>query len=304
MRIVIALGGNALLQREQPLTMANQQANVELAMSRIARVAAGNSLVITHGNGPQIGLLALQTAGVEGGEYPLDLLGALTDGMLGYLIEQSLGNVLPPASPVATLITQVLVDRDDRAFATPDKPVGPVYDRSQCERLEAQKHWAIARDGAGYRRVVPSPLPLDIVERRPIHWLLSQGCVVICAGGGGIPVIRGADGCLQGVAAVVDKDRCSALLAEQLSADLLIIATDVPSVYRDWGLVTQQAIGSITPDALEVLSFAAGSMAPKVQAACQFARTGKTAVIGAIADIDRLVSGQAGTRVSMVPWPS
>lgn len=300
MRIVIALGGNALLRRGEPLTVANQQANVQLAMSRIARVVANNELVITHGNGPQIGLLALQTCAPQtGGEYPLDVLGALTDGMLGYLIEQSLGNLLAADTPFATLMTQVRVSADDPAFAAPDKPIGPVYERARCEQLAAQNNWAIAADGSGWRRVVASPEPLEIIEMRPIRWLLSHGCVVICAGGGGIPVVKDKAGHLQGVSAVIDKDRCSALLAVQLEADLLIIATDVPSVYRGWGQAGQEAINLIHPDELERMTFAAGSMAPKVQAACLFARSGRPAVIGSIADIDLMISGHAGTRVSL-----
>ncbi|MBA1242767.1 MULTISPECIES: carbamate kinase [Pseudomonas] len=300
MRILIALGGNALLRRGQPISLPAQQANVQQAMARIATIVADHELVITYGNGPQIGLLATQTEGIDGLDgYSLDLLGALTDGMLGYLIEQALGNELKATRPCATLLTRVLVESGDPAFQQPDKPIGAVYSLPEAQRLATVKHWVIAPDGNGYRRVVASPTPTEIPELRPIRWLLSEGCIVICAGGGGIPVIRDLEGRLSGVQAVVDKDRCSALLASQLDADLLILATDVSNVYTDWGTPSAVAIGPIHPQRLERLPFAAGSMAPKVQAACQFARCGKTAVIGSISEIEQLVSGCAGTRVSL-----
>jgi carbamate kinase len=299
MRIVIALGGNALLRRGEPLSAANQRENVRIAATQIARIATGNELVIAHGNGPQVGLLALQGAAYKEVEsYPLDVLGAQTEGMIGYLIEQELGNLLPFEVPFATLLTQVEVDPADPAFASPSKPIGPVYERAEAERLAAEKGWSIAADGDKFRRVVASPRPKRIFEIRPVQWLLEQGTIVICAGGGGIPTCY-VDGQLQGVEAVIDKDLCSSLLAEQLAADLLVIATDVSAAFVDWGLPTQKAIAQAHPDALQALSFAAGSMGPKVQAACEFAlNTGKVAVIGSLADIEAIVQGQAGTRVS------
>ncbi|WP_314409986.1 carbamate kinase [Pseudomonas kuykendallii] len=301
MRIAIALGGNALLRRGEPLSAENQRGNVRLACTQIAKVAAGNQLVIAHGNGPQVGLLALQGAAYKDvASYPLDVLGAETEGMIGYMIEQELGNLLPFEVPFATLLTQVEVDAADPAFAAPSKPIGPVYARADAERLAAEKGWSIAADGEHFRRVVASPRPKRIFELRPLSWLLEKGCVVICAGGGGIPVRYDAEGKLEGVEAVIDKDLCSALLARQLECDLLVIATDVDGVYLDWGTPDKRAIAQARPDDLDALDFAAGSMGPKVQAACEFARqTGKPAVIGSLADIEAIVAGSAGTRVDL-----
>ena len=301
MRIAIALGGNALLRRGEPLSAENQRGNVRLACTQISKVAAGNQLVIAHGNGPQVGLLALQGAAYKDvASYPLDVLGAETEGMIGYMIEQELGNLLPFEVPFATLLTQVEVDAADPAFAAPSKPIGPVYARADAERLAAEKGWSIAADGEHFRRVVASPRPKRIFELRPLSWLLEKGCVVICAGGGGIPVRYDAEGKLEGVEAVIDKDLCSALLAQQLECDLLVIATDVDGVYLDWGTPSQRAIAQARPDDLDALDFAAGSMGPKVQAACEFARqTGKPAVIGSLADIEAIAGGSAGTRVDL-----
>ncbi len=300
MRIVVALGGNALLRRGEPMTAGNQRENVRIAVEQIAKVHAGNQLVIAHGNGPQVGLLALQAAAYTSvNPYPLDVLGAETEGMIGYMIEQELGNLLPFEVPFATLLTQVEVDANDPAFNNPTKPIGPVYSKEDAERLAAEKGWSIAPDGDKFRRVVASPRPKQIFEIRPVKWLLDHGTIVICAGGGGIPTLYNTDGKLEGVEAVIDKDLCSALLAEQLTADLLVIATDVNATYIDWGKPTQKAIAQAHPDELERLGFAAGSMGPKVQAACEFARnTGKVAVIGSLADIEAIVQGKAGTRVS------
>ena len=301
MRIVIALGGNALLRRGEPLSADNQRENVRTACMQIARIAAGNELVVAHGNGPQVGLLALQGAAYkEVPAYPLDVLGAETEGMIGYMIEQELGNLLPFEVPLATLLTQVEVDPEDPAFKQPSKPIGPVYSRDEAERLAEEKGWVIAADGDRFRRVVPSPRPKRIFEIRPISWLLEKGSVVICAGGGGIPTVYDQSGRLQGVEAVIDKDLCSALLAEQLKADLLVIATDVDGAYLDWGTPQQRRIAEAHPDRLECLGFAAGSMGPKAQAACEFARnTGNVAVIGSLEQIEAIIQGQAGTRVSL-----
>ncbi|MDH4610248.1 carbamate kinase [Pseudomonas sp. BN102] len=301
MRIVIALGGNALLRRGEAMTAENQRENVRIACEQIAKVAPGNELVIAHGNGPQVGLLALQGAAYDAkNPYPLDVLGAETEGMIGYMIEQELGNLLPFEVPFATILTQVEVDPSDPAFQKPTKPIGPVYPKEEAERLAKEKGWSIAPDGDKFRRVVASPRPKRIFEIRPVKWLLEKGTVVICAGGGGIPTMYDESGKkLSGVEAVIDKDLCSALLAEQLEADLLVIATDVDAAYIDWGKPTQKAIAQAHPDELERLGFAAGSMGPKVQAASEFAqKTGKPAVIGALKDIEAIALGQAGTSVS------
>ena len=228
MRLVIALGGNALLRRGQPLTADNQLENIRRAAAQLARVAASHELVLTHGNGPQVGLLALQSAAYTAVEsYPLDVLGAQTDGMIGYLLEQELANLLPSRT-VTTLLTRVEVDPKDPAFSKPTKPIGPIYTQDESKRVAAEKHWTMAPDGDNFRRVVPSPQPLRVLGLEPIRWLLEKGALVIAAGGGGIPVVRGIDGnSLQGVEAVIDKDLCSGVLAHELKADCLLIATDV-----------------------------------------------------------------------------
>lgn len=305
MRIVIALGGNALLRRGQPMTAENQRENIAAAAERIAAVASGNQIVVAHGNGPQVGLLALQAAayhdlghGVE--PYPLDVLGAQTEAMIGYVIEQELGNRLPPDQPLATVLTMIEVDPADPAFAHPTKPIGPVYDRATAERLAAVGGWTIAPDGDMFRRVVASPKPRRIFEIEPIRTLVENGTVVICAGGGGIPTMYDADGTLHGVEAVIDKDLASALLARQLAADLLVIATDVDGVYTGWGTTEQRLMKRVTPDELMRMRFASGSMGPKVEAARTFvSATGNDAVIGALTDIVDIVAGSAGTRVSI-----
>jgi carbamate kinase len=305
MRIVVALGGNALLQRGQPLTAENQRANVRIAAERIARVVPGNEVVVAHGNGPQVGLLALQAAAYQDvAPYPLDVLGAQTEAMIGYVIEQELGNVLPFETPIATVLTMVEVDREDPAFDRPTKPIGPVYDRETAERLVAEKGWAIAPDGDAFRRVVASPRPQRIFELRPIRQLLEHGTVVICAGGGGIPTSYDGQRRLEGIEAVIDKDLASSLLARELDADLLVIATDVDGVYDAWGTPEQRLLGHVTPEELESLELPAGSMGPKVRAACEFARgTGHRAVIGSLADIAELVAGTTGTNVEPVAVP-
>ncbi|MGH3644344.1 MAG: carbamate kinase [Mycobacterium sp.] len=305
MRIVIALGGNALLRRGQPMTADNQRANIRVAAESIAAIVPGNEIVVAHGNGPQVGLLALQaTAYHDVAPYPLDVLGAQTEAMIGYVIEQELGNLLPPDQSLATLLTMIEVHRDDPAFDHPTKPIGPVYDRETAERLKSASGWSIAPDGDKFRRVVPSPKPRRIFEIRSIRSLVEQGTIVICAGGGGIPTMYDEGGKLHGVEAVIDKDLASALLAEQLTADLLVIATDVDGVYTDWGSEHQTKLGRVTPDDLAGLDLPAGSMGPKVQAACDFAcNTGKEAVIGSLTDIVDIVEGATGTRVSLADAP-
>ena len=299
MRIVIALGGNALLRRGEPLSAENQRQNVRLACEQIAKIYPNNELVITHGNGPQVGLLALQgMAYKEVSAYPLDVLGAESVGMIGYMIQQELGNLVPFEVPFATLLSQVEVDPNDPAFQNPTKPIGPVYTKEEAEKLAIEKGWSIAQDGDKYRRVVPSPLPKRIFEIRPVKWLLEKGSIVICAGGGGIPTYYDEQGNLQGVEAVIDKDLCSALLAENLEADL-IIATDVSAVFIDWGKPNQKAIASVHPDVIGQMAFANGSMGPKVQAAVNFVKqTNKDAVIGSLSDIVDIIKGKAGTKIT------
>ncbi|HEY7670901.1 MAG TPA: carbamate kinase [Gammaproteobacteria bacterium] len=301
MRIVVALGGNALLKRGEPMTTEVQRANVKVAAKALAPIAKKHQLVITHGNGPQVGLLALQDAAYEPDENaPLDVLGAQTEGAIGYMIEQELGNLLPFKVPFATMLTMVEVDGDDPAFKNPTKFVGPVYEKTEAERLAREKGFSIKQDGSKWRRVVPSPLPKRIFEIRPIQWLLKRGTIVVCAGGGGIPTMyeKGKKRHLIGVEAVIDKDLCSELLARELKADLFVMLTDAEAVFMDWGKPTQKAIRRSSPAALSATQFAAGSMGPKVDAACRFAAaTGKKAAIGALPDLSKILAGKAGTTI-------
>ncbi len=300
MRIVVALGGNALLKRGEPMTEAMQRLNIGNAAASLARlVEAGHSLVITHGNGPQIGLLALQAeAGPKDGTYPLDILGAETDGMIGYMIEQELRNHLGPGTRLATVLTQIRVDAADPAFDAPTKPIGPGYDEAEASRLKAAHDWRFAPDGKAQRRVVPSPLPVEIIDLSVITLLVDSGVLVICAGGGGIPVVRQEDGRLSGIEAVIDKDRASALLAEKLDADMLMLLTDVDAVYLDFGKPHARAIVRAGADFFEGSGFAAGSMGPKVEAAARFATaTGKPAAIGRLDDALAILGGGVGTTI-------
>ncbi len=297
MRIVIALGGNALLRRGEPLTTEVQRRNVAVAAVEIAPLAGKHEIVVVHGNGPQVGLLALQAAAYPEVEpYPLDVLDAGTQGLIGYLIQQELRSALPPDHRVATLLTMVEVDPDDPAFSRPTKFVGPTYGRDAVDALQ-QRGWTFRQDGAAWRRVVPSPLPQRIVEVPLIVQLLDHRTVVVCAGGGGIPVLPRREGHPEvvGVEAVVDKDLTSELLAENVGADLFIMATDVDGVYLDWGEPTQRKLGRVAPEDLAGHEFAAGSMGPKVVAALRFAGTGGRAVIGSLSDIHEIVTGDAGT---------
>lgn len=302
MRVVVALGGNALLKRGEPMTAEVQRANIRIAAEALAPVAKEHQLVVSHGNGPQVGLLALQGAAYKPEEaYPLDVLGAETEGMIGYMIEQEMGNLLPFEVPFATLLTMVEVDGKDPAFQDPTKFVGPVYEKPDADRVKAEKGWVFRQDGAKWRRVVPSPVPKRIFEIRPIRWLLERGTIVICAGGGGIPTMYEArkDRHLVGVEAVIDKDLCSELLARDLDADLLIMATDAAAVFVGWGTPEAKAIHKANPVEIGSYKFPAGSMGPKVDAARQFAEaTGRTAAIGALADIPDIVRGRKGTLVS------
>jgi carbamate kinase len=301
MLVVIALGGNALLQRGQPMTEQQQRVNVKRAAQAIAEVAREHSIVITHGNGPQVGLLALQSAAyTEVEPYPLDALGAQTEGMIGYLIEQELGNLLPYEQHIATILTMIEVDQSDPAFQKPSKPIGPVYTREQAERLAKERGWTIAPDNDKFRRVVPSPLPKHIFEIDAINLLVKNGVTVICAGGGGIPTVYRPGRILVGVEAVIDKDRAGALLAQELGADAYLMLTDVKAVYTNWGKPDARAIRRTSPDAMEALNFAAGSMGPKVEAACDFVRkTGGIAGIGSLEEALPMLQGTAGTTFAL-----
>ena len=301
MLVVVALGGNAILRRGQPMSVENQRISIAEACGPLAQIAADHDLVVSHGNGPQVGLLALQAAAYEEiSEYPFDVLGAQTEGMLGYMIEQELGNRLGNDRAIATLVTRTVVDPADPAFDDPTKFVGPVYTADEA-RMMAERHgWVMKPDGADVRRVVPSPTPLRIVETKPIQWILDNKGVVICAGGGGVPTTRDpVTDLIVGVEAVIDKDLASAVLARDLGADLLVIATDVDGVYVDWKGPDQRIVARAHPDALDPDDFPAGSMGPKVRAAAQFARqTSGTAVIGSLRDIDKMFAGTAGTTIS------
>jgi carbamate kinase len=311
MRIVVALGGNALLKRGEPLTEQNQRQNVKVAARALAPLARDHSLIITHGNGPQVGLLALEAAAYTGVEpYTLDVLSAESEGMIGYMIEQELGNILPEDVPFATILTQVEVDPADPAFQNPTKPIGPQYPREEAERLAREHGWTIGPDNNMYRRLVPSPRPKRIFEIRVVEWLVERGVVVICTGGGGIPTMLTVDGVLMGVEAVIDKDHAGALLATSLRAEVFLMLTDAEAVWENWGAADARAISRAAPEALEKLKFAAGSMGPKVEAACGYARaTGGRAGIGALEDAVAIIEGRAGTLVStefegMEYWPS
>jgi carbamate kinase len=298
-RVVVALGGNALLRRGEAAGAETQRTNVATAVAAIAELARDHEVVVTHGNGPQVGLLALQSDALhEVPPYPLDILGAESEGLIGYLLEQQMINELPEL-PVATLLTQVLVDADDPAFANPTKPIGPVYDKRTASRLAAERGWTIAPDGDRYRRVVASPEPRSIVELSAIRLLVGAGVLVVCVGGGGIPVTLDEGGRLRGVEAVIDKDLSAALLAAQLGADALLMLTDVPYVEIDWRTQHARPLTHATPSELRTLDFARGSMAPKIEAACRFVEeTGGTAAIGALADAPAMLRGERGTQVT------
>ena len=300
MRIVVALGGNALLKRGEPMTAEAQHTNVRIAAAALADLARDHQIIVAHGNGPQVGLMALRSAAyAPDNPWPLDILGAETEGMIGYLIEQELMNALPKGTDCATLLTRVEVDAHDPAFQRPSKPIGPVYTGDEGQRVGADHQWSMVEETKGsFRRVVPSPLPVAILGILPIRLLVDAGVCVICAGGGGIPVIRTANGKMEGVEAVIDKDRTSALLAQALDADALLMLTDVEAVFRDWGSLGQTAIAKITPSELDKMSFAAGSMAPKIAAACDFMRAGGRMVgIGQLQDARAILDGHAGTQV-------
>lgn len=302
MRIVVALGGNALLKRGEPMTAEAQHTNVRIAAVALADLARDHQIIVAHGNGPQVGLMALQAATfAPENPWPLDVLGAETEGMIGYLIEQELMNALPPGADCATLLTRVEVDPKDPAFDQPTKPIGPVYSAEEAKLVRAEHRWSMVEEAkGGLRRVVPSPLPVAILNIAPIRLLVEAGVCVICAGGGGIPVVPGRDGKMEGVEAVIDKDRTAALLAQTLEADILLMLTDVEAVFRNWSGPDQTAIAEITPDGLAEITFAAGSMGPKITAANDFVRAGGwMAGIGRLQDARAIVEGRAGTRVRL-----
>ncbi len=301
MLVVVALGGNALLKRGEIPSEENQRRNVQVAARALAPLGLEHRLVITHGNGPQVGMLALESTCVPGREsYALDVLGAESSGMIGYMVEQELGNVLPEDQPFATILTQVEVDAADPAFQAPTKPIGPMYGKKEAEGLAAERGWSIGPDGKGWRRLVPSPRPKRIFELRVIQLLVEHDVIVICAGGGGIPTILREDGILIGAEAVVDKDLAGELLARSLLADAYLMLTDVDAVYHSWGTPEARAIRCASPEALAALDFPAGSMGPKVEAACRFVReTGRVAAIGSLANAAALLAGDVGTRVTV-----
>lgn len=300
MRIVVALGGNALLHRGERPDAEPQRRNVLHAAEALVPLAGEHELIVTHGNGPQVGVLAMESAAdpMLSRPFPLDPLGAETQGLIGYWLAQSLHNVLPHRQVVA-LLTQCVVDRADPAFDHPTKFVGPTYDEAGARALATERNWAIARDGDAWRRVVASPEPLEVVEESVIRTLTDSGVMVVCAGGGGVPVVRHVDGTLEGVEAVIDKDLTAALLAERLGADALLLLTDVSAVETNYGRADSSPIAVATAAELRSFGFASGSMGPKVEAACRFAeRTGGLAAIGSLTDAAAVLAGTTGTRVT------
>lgn len=299
MKIVITLGGNALLKRGELMSAENQRANLAMACEAIADIARTHQLVLSHGNGPQVGLLALQSEAYDAVPmYPFDVLGAESQAMIGYVFAQEMRNRVE-GRDVVSIVTQSIVDIQDPAFDNPTKFIGPIYDKEQAQTLEQTKGWTLKKDGEFFRRVVPSPKPTCIVELPVIKTLVDCGTLVIAAGGGGVPVIESKEGNLTGVEAVIDKDFAASILAIQLNADLLVIATDVEGVYEGWGTDEQKLIKQATPEALLSKGFAKGSMGPKVLAACEYVmKTGHEAVIGPLNKIKNMVHGQAGTLVS------
>ena len=300
MRVVVALGGNALLRRGQSLNAENQRENIRVAAKQLAEIHKSHQMIIAHGNGPQVGLLALMDAAYTAVDpYPLDVLGAETVGMIGYMIEQELGNIIPFKDHIVTVLTQVLVDPKDPAFQNPTKYVGPIYDLAQAELLRKEKGWSMQPDGRHFRRVVPSPKPQRIIEINAIRMLVDNGVVVICAGGGGIPTAYDNERRLYGVEAVIDKDLAAALLSRKLDAEMFVMLTDVANVFVDFGTPQQRPIRAAHPDALEQMDFADGSMGPKIRGACEFVRkTGYASAIGQLSDPVEIMQGKAGTLVS------
>jgi len=300
-KLVVALGGNALIRRGEPLEAEVQRANLARAADALATLALAHELVVTHGNGPQVGLLALQSEALKGvaprGDdfSALDVLVAESEGMIGYLIEQALASRLPERR-IATLLTQVVVRRDDPAFARPSKPIGPWYSEIEAHGLARARGWTMIEERRRWRRVVPSPEPLRIVELPAIRLLLDAGALVVCAGGGGIPVEILSNGAVRGVEAVIDKDLAAALLARELGADALLLLTDVEGVFVDWGTPMARRLHETSVAELRAHSFASGSMAPKVEAVCRFVEGGgRFAGIGRLENAVRILEGRSGT---------
>jgi carbamate kinase len=298
MRVVAALGGNALLRRGEPADAELQRHHVADAARSLAELASEHELIVTHGNGPQVGLLALQSAAYRDvAPYPFDVLGAESEGMIGYLLEQALRNELP-GRQLAALLTQVLVDPEDPAFEAPSKPIGPVYEEATAHRLADERGWTVTRDGARWRRAVASPEPQEIMEIETIRTLVDIGVIVICAGGGGIPVVKNGAGRLHGVEAVIDKDMSAALLALELQADALLLLTDVEAIQLDYGTPSARPLHKATPADLAALDLPAGSMGPKAEAACRFVEGGgRIAAIASLENARAALDGNAGTTV-------
>jgi carbamate kinase len=300
MRIVAALGGNALLERGESPDTDIQEAHVASAVRALTPLLRHDQVIITHGNGPQVGLLAVESAGNRAlsHPYPFDVLGAQTQGMIGYWLAQALSGALQERQ-VGCLICRTVVHADDPALAHPTKFVGPVYDETTATQLAASHRWDIRKDGTAWRRVVPSPEPTAIVELDLIKLLVNSGAVVICTGGGGVLVIRGADGAFHGIEAVLDKDLTAALLATALDADMLLLLTDVLAVIDGYGTPDARPIRRASPAQLRARSFPAGSMGPKVEAVCRFVEaTGRPAAIGRLDDAGALLDGAAGTTIA------
>ncbi|MFF2509020.1 carbamate kinase [Streptomyces sp. NPDC058067] len=298
MRIVAALGGNALARRGEPMTADHLRANVRATCEALAGLAREHELVITHGNGPQVGLLALQNLAYQDvAAYPLDILGAETQGMIGYVIQQELSNALAGEREVAAVVTTTEVDEADPAFDRPTKLIGPTYSAQDAAEAASEYRWTIARDGAAFRRVVPSPAPIRIVQSPLVSMLLENGRLVVCVGGGGVPVKIDSKGRQTGMQAVVDKDAASAALAAELKADMLIMLTDGDYVSENWGTPEQRDILTASPEGISELSFAEGSMKPKVDSAVRFAKSGGSALIGPLDRLDDLIARRVGTEI-------
>jgi carbamate kinase len=300
MRVVAALGGNALLRRHEIMSESSMRKNICSAVNALVPIARMHQLIITYGNGPQIGIIALQNeAGPEEGRNPLDVLGAQSQGMIGYLIEREMRNALGKEFPVATLLTQVLVDADDPAFLRPSKPIGLRYEESQAQELEGKRRWTMVRDGTKWRRAVASPPPLAILDIDVIEAIVSKGFITICLGGGGVPVARDKDGVLHGVEAVIDKDVASSMLAQNLQADALLLLTDVDAVYEGWGKDSSRRLSRVLASSLDPQQFEAGTMRPKISAAKSFVMSGGICAIGRLEDALELLAGNAGTLISI-----
>jgi len=300
MRIVVALGGNALLRRGEKPDARTQIHNVEVAARELAKLAEKHELVLTHGNGPQVGVLALESANDErlSEPYPFDTLGAQTQGMIGYWLLQAMQNALP-GRHVAAMVNQTLVMAGDPAFSNPTKFVGEVYTKEEAEKLAEERGWVVKPDGEHYRRVVGSPKPQRVIETRLVRTLIEAGAIVVCSGGGGVPVIRSEEGKLKGIEAVIDKDLTASVMAEALEADALLILTDVDGVFEDFGTENQKQVPRATPAELRALGLPSGSMGPKVEAVCRFVElTGDMAAIGRLEDAVSIIEGQAGTIVT------